>query len=147
MNTPQSVITVTRMEIVNQPFIKAFVSIGIGFMEVHGVRIVKSKKNETQLMVYMPKEKKGEDYVPVVEIHNKQAMGIISEVVLADYHAKVGPQKQTPSVEQTLSFLGGAPIEVPAVHKKPYKRQRYTRRAPKTGFMDLSLPDDDLRFI
>ena len=110
----RDLITIDRLERVNQQSIKAFVDISIGAISIKGVRVLASKKAEGTFFVALPKEKKGETYVPVVDITSKKLMNTVTAVVLEAY------KKAGITAEDTLAVLGGCDAD--AIRVPPTKR-------------------------
>lgn len=65
----------------NNSAIKAIANVQFGPLVIHGVRVIHQPPKEP--WVALPKEKRNNEYIPVVECKDKEASKAISEAVLS----------------------------------------------------------------
>lgn len=123
-------IIVSQIETVEHKSIKAVASVRIGAVLIHGIRVI--QKSDGFQWVALPKEKRGEEYHPVIEVKSRELMRGISEAVLCAYNNETSP-------EHTLTLLGAK--------EKKQNRSRPLKASFREEKGQQRMPDDEIPWI
>lgn len=130
----KEIVTATSMDAINYPTIKEIVSIRIGAISIHKLRII--ARADGALWVALPKTEK-HPYEPIIEVHSARLKRMIDDVVLSYW----SQAKDVDTVALLHSFGNHQPRN--QAYER-YEKTRPERKALPPVFGERLMANDDI---